>query len=747
MKKIIVLIVCFVSFNFAQAQIEEGGTPASFNKNNFTINVPTVKTSHTDIQALRAEDEVIDKIKDIPWRYGYIHYVDVSFQDGVYDYLPNGDRIWRIKIQSANAQTLNLTFDQYKLEVGAKLFIYNHNKTLGAFNHKNNKEHGYLTTTLIVGEELTIELYEPKSTFGKNELHLERIVNGYRTLDYKNTYKGIGTSGTCNNNTICAVGDDWRDQIRSVGIISIQSNISAGFCSGALINNTCNDGKPYFLTANHCINSYNSNTIVVNFNFESLDCNTNNWSGDNYTISGTTYRAINPGSDVALLELSSQPPVNYNVFYAGWDHSTNIPTKQVAIHHPAGDLKKISFDNDPATMDIYSSAQCWRIGNWDNGTTEPGSSGSPLFNQDGNIIGQLYGGSAKCDDPNTSADENVNDFYGRFDISWDNGSGPTDQLQSWLDPCNTGVEVLNGYDPNAIVLNNDAMLSFNNKPNGNYCGEKIPQILTIRNRGVNDITSISFNYGIDGNLVNYNWIGNLSSNQSVQIELDSLDLLDGNYNYVAYFVSVNNIQDENQANDSINFSFAIEKGKQVEINITTNFNGNENYFTITNENDSILIEEGPFGQLESYNYKYCLTSGNYCVNMYDDGGNGLKPTFFNYDPGNYQLIVDYEEIINDDDIGSGHTYCFEVNPTTAINNRNQFNDFVLYPNPNNGTFTLKSEELINKIDVLNVLGAAVYQQEINAAIFQVQLNDLTKGIYFVKIYSNKGTGLQKIMLK
>lgn len=737
MKKIITLIVAFLGLNFVVAQIQEGGLPFSFNKSNFTKNIPLIITPNTNIQSLRLEDEVVDKIKDFPWRYGYIHYVDVSFQNGVFDYLANGDRIWRIKIASANAQTLNLTFDKYQLEPGAKLFIYNQNNILGAFTHKNNKDHGYLTTTLIEGEELTIELYEAQNTIGKNKLHLERVVNGYRTLDYKNTHKGIGTSGTCNNNVICALGDNWRDQIRSVGILLNQNNYSAAFCSGSLINNTCNDGKPYFLTANHCPAGP---TSVVGFNYESLDCNSNNWGGDNHTISGLTLKANNPGSDVALHELSSVPPVNYNVFYAGWDHSTNIPTMQIGIHHPDGDLKKISMDTDPASFANYSNAQCWRIGNWEDGTTEGGSSGSPLFNQDGNIIGQLYGGSASCN----SISE---DFYGRFDISWDNGSGPTDELQSWLDPCNTGAEVLFGYDPNAIVLNNDAMISFNNKPTGNYCGEKIPQIISIRNRGFNNVTNLSFNYGIDGNFVNYNWTGNLNSNQSVLIELDSLNLSNGNYNYEAYLVSVNSIQDENQANDTVNFSFDIENGIQVEINLSTNFSGNENYFTITNENDSIIEEEGPFGQLQFYNYKYCLPNGNYCVNMYDDGGNGLQPTFLNLDPGNYQLIVDYQEVYNGDSIESGEINCFEFEQETAISDRNEFNDFVLYPNPNNGKFTIKSSALIHKIEVLNVLGAIVTQQQINQLIFQIQLSYLNKGMYFVKVYSDEGTGLQKIIVK
>src|SRR5690606_16189236 len=80
-----------------------------------------------------------------------------------------------------------------------------------------------------------------------------------------------------------------------------------------------------------------------------------------------------------------------------------------------------------------------RVADWDIGTTEPGSSGSPLFDQDGRVIGQLHGGYAACG--NDSAD-----WYGRFSISWNGGSTPDSSLRSWLDPLNTGNLEIDGLD-------------------------------------------------------------------------------------------------------------------------------------------------------------------------------------------------------------------------------------------------------------------------------------------------------------
>ena len=71
------------------------------------------------------------------------------------------------------------------------------------------------------------------------------------------------------------------------------------------------------------------------------------------------------------------------------------------------------------TMQMPPELQVWYMDAWDEGVTEPGSSGSPLFDQNGRIIGQLYGGSAACQ--GTSA--NGYDYYGRLGVSWGLGIG------------------------------------------------------------------------------------------------------------------------------------------------------------------------------------------------------------------------------------------------------------------------------------------------------------------------------------
>src|SRR5439155_17440587 len=97
------------------------------------------------------------------------------------------------------------------------------------------------------------------------------------------------------------------------------------------------------------------------------------------TVSGATVLGNYASSDFTLLQMSSAPPQSFNVYYSGWSHSASPATETFVIHHPSGDVKKISHDADPPTDGINWGPNHWRIGSYEQGTTEPGSSGSPLF--------------------------------------------------------------------------------------------------------------------------------------------------------------------------------------------------------------------------------------------------------------------------------------------------------------------------------------------------------------------------------
>ena len=143
-------------------------------------------------------------------------------------------------------------------------------------------------------------------------------------------------------NVNCPEGADWQNEKKAVALI-VEGG--SAVCSGALVNNTAQDGTPYFLTANHCLSGGNPTANwVYYFNHESATC-TGNTGPTNQSISGSTLKANRAGSDFCLVHLNDTPPQSWDVWYAGWDNSDDAAavSSAVGIHHPDGDVKKISF--------------------------------------------------------------------------------------------------------------------------------------------------------------------------------------------------------------------------------------------------------------------------------------------------------------------------------------------------------------------------------------------------------------------
>lgn len=376
---------------------------------------------------------------------------------GTWEKLDNGDMLWRLRLYSERATSLNLGFTRYHMPEGGDLHIYipSYEKIFGPFTADDNEEHGELWTPILPGDDILIEVRVPASEIANLDLELGSVNHGYRVIGGP---VGDDKSGACNVDVICPQGDLWRDQIRSVAVYSTGGST---FCTGALVNNTALDKKGYFLTADHCgLSAGNAASLVVYWNYENSTCRApgsgaSGGAGDGALTqfnTGSFFRAENAASDMTLMELDD--PINpaYDVFWAGWDRTGVDATSAVAIHHPNTDEKRISFENDPTTVTTYlqntvpGDSTHIRITQWDLGTTEPGSSGSPLFDQNKRIIGQLHGGFASCSSL-------TSDWYGRVFTSWTGGGTNATRLSNWLDPSSTGVTVLDGIGQSIFQAN------------------------------------------------------------------------------------------------------------------------------------------------------------------------------------------------------------------------------------------------------------------------------------------------------
>lgn len=424
------------------AQISYGGRPVSMN-NELRKEIPVVTMPEFDVNRyLRETEQQGDRrLKALVFAKPFQLNLDPS-KDGVWEEMPDGSKVWRIALQSRGAYSLNIIFSKFSLEEGVSVFVYNPSvtHTLGSFTRENNQRSGSMAVSPVRGDKIIVEMQTLSGVYNYGDLVIGMLSHDFTgILDNKDGRFGL--SGDCNQDINCPAGNPWQYEKNGVARIYVNGN---RLCTGVLVNNSANDGTPYLLTANHCIKDSTeaANTVFI-FGYESPFCN----GGDGIVVrslSGSDLRATQVNLDFSLVELREAPPSSWHPWYAGWDRTSAIPGNTASIHHPSGDVKKIAIDADPPGTGTFGSNYTpsghWHIKEWETGTTEFGSSGSPLYDQEGYLRGVLTGGDARCG-------EAIDDFYAKFSMAWDNYEGAAARLKPWLDPGNTGTETLNGLYP------------------------------------------------------------------------------------------------------------------------------------------------------------------------------------------------------------------------------------------------------------------------------------------------------------
>jgi len=463
LKYIILLLLCGLNAVRVSSQISHGGKPMM----NFEdFNAERV------LYLLPPEDgEVIEGLKSAHYntyakalQYAIERPVDLSPEFNGEWTMKDGLNIWQVHLISPGAQSLGVFFSEFDLNDRARLFIYDPDgiHVRGGFTRENNKGFGSFTVGHIPGEEVIIELQVSGSRSDYGNLRIGALSHAYLPVftGKSTSNRGLWGSQECEVDINCPEGEDWQISKRSI----CQVTTTQLLCSGVLVNNTAYDGKPYVITAEHCVSlDFYAQRTIVYFDYEKDSCNAR-YTSKGQSISGANLMSTGDTLDFSLLKLSSRPPKDYNVYYAGWDAREMNHTSNAALHHPNGDAMKISFDfhetstaqTVPGDLNDYVVKSYYRISEWDIGTTEGGSSGCALFSSGKRLIGNLSGGLAECGD-SIGYDEqegrviyslipNRNDYFTKFYYSWDYSADPKSQLKHWLDPIGTNQLTIGGLN-------------------------------------------------------------------------------------------------------------------------------------------------------------------------------------------------------------------------------------------------------------------------------------------------------------
>ena len=349
---------------------------------------------------------------------------------GKWSELPDGRAVFQTALRSPGATGLRLEFVNFAAGAG-RVWLYpgdepNPTQPVGPYEGGEDVWSG-----LVEGESVVLEFEAAAGAPRMLPFQLGRISHISANVGTASAPRAAALS--CNLDVTCY--PEWAERARGVARYLFETNGGGALCSGALVNTRNNSGIPYFLTADHCIsNNTEARSVQAFWSYQSSVCNGAPRSlRDVPTTSGATYLAggsMEQG-DFTLLRFTGTLP--NGVTFAGWmPEELPIGTAVTGIHHPTGDYKRISFGNraEPIITRGRPEPKFHTI-IWRTGVTEGGSSGSPIFTNEGLIVGMLSGGP-KPPTGKTECDLTpAYDWYGKFSAAYPS-------LQGFLEERTTG---------------------------------------------------------------------------------------------------------------------------------------------------------------------------------------------------------------------------------------------------------------------------------------------------------------------
>jgi lysyl endopeptidase len=414
----------------ACGQLEREGTPLSWSLGqNFLNHSLWQALPSIDVAALMAEDADNDN-RSIPMRFGYAH--EVSFQPnncGQWSNLQNGDRLWVLGISCPDAYAISLTFSFLNIPRGARLYIYSedHEDYLGPLTAKDNRS-SQIGTPPVRGSRIIIEYYEPYAYRGQGDFGIQHVTQSYRDLKDPSTAINYGCFEFVE---ISPLHNDIVNVSSSVMMMLVDNG--QRLATATIINNSSNDATPYVVTSSNALIG-NPSSWVFMFEVVGTGCLNESTTCGNASICGAYVVENDIANGILLLKLRNNPKNNWRTYYSGWKLSQQtLESGYTCVQHAYGLPQSLSAYNGVFTPGSLNGIATWNLNPSYSGGTSNGSIGSPLYDQDMNLIGIFVGGDSNCDDQGQ-------DQFAMLSNGWEHFS-------SYLDPFSMHADRLPGLYP------------------------------------------------------------------------------------------------------------------------------------------------------------------------------------------------------------------------------------------------------------------------------------------------------------
>jgi len=345
------VLLCFVFTSWSQ----DAPFPPGYNLGFEHFNtLPLVELATINTGQVNNEDVEVER-ETGRYNNGRIMFENMNSEThGTWTHLSDGGKLWQLRFTTSGALGVSVYFDDLFIPVGSQLYLYSSDMTFhqGPYDYRENNAEGIFVAGEVFGDEAVLEYYEPAGVIEIPHLGIRGVGHFYRGIHNHRDMRG--GSEPCEIDVNCPEGDDWEHERDASVRLQLVDSGDLFLCSGVLVNNTALDCKSFVLSAMHCsvgISASDFLSCQVKFNYERSNCgsgsavSTHNRSGV-FKRGDSADGGGDSGSDYVLFELEDDIPDNFTPYYAGWDATGSTPPNGVCIHHPNGDVKKISTTED-----------------------------------------------------------------------------------------------------------------------------------------------------------------------------------------------------------------------------------------------------------------------------------------------------------------------------------------------------------------------------------------------------------------